>query len=122
MAGRGYKTETVVLRSLRFGEADRVLHLYTLERGRVGAGARPARPLLPTQAALAVGVPAPPDELRRVRGGRAARRLLAARGRSGLRELRRGLAAAVEGGHRRDRGTARDAARRCGHLEARRPR
>ncbi|TML16553.1 MAG: DNA repair protein RecO [Actinobacteria bacterium] len=43
MAGRGYKTETVVLRSLRFGEADRVLHLYTLERGRVGAVAKGIR-------------------------------------------------------------------------------
>src|SRR5947208_117886 len=30
MAGRGYKTEAVVLRSFRLGEADRVLHLYTL--------------------------------------------------------------------------------------------
>src|ERR671919_2565966 len=43
MAGRGYKTEAVVLRSLRFGEADRVLHLYTLERGRVGALAKGVR-------------------------------------------------------------------------------
>src|SRR5438034_10775816 len=43
MAGRSYKTETVVLRSLRFGEADRVLHLYTLERGRVGAVAKGIR-------------------------------------------------------------------------------
>src|ERR1044072_1427529 len=43
MAGRVYKTEAVVLRSLRFGEADRVLHLYTLERGRVGAVAKGVR-------------------------------------------------------------------------------
>ena len=43
MAGRSYKTEAVVLRSLRFGEADRVLHLYTLERGRVGAVAKGIR-------------------------------------------------------------------------------
>src|SRR5262245_23283709 len=43
MAGRGYKTEAVVLRSLRFGEADRVLHLYRLERGRVGAVAKGVR-------------------------------------------------------------------------------
>jgi DNA repair protein RecO (recombination protein O) len=43
MAGRGFKTEAVVLRSLRFGEADRVLHLYTLERGRVGAVAKGIR-------------------------------------------------------------------------------
>ena len=34
MARGSYKTEAVVLRSLRFGEADRVLHLYTLDRGR----------------------------------------------------------------------------------------
>jgi DNA repair protein RecO (recombination protein O) len=40
MAGRGYKTEGVVLRSFRLGEADRVLHLYTLARGRVGAVAK----------------------------------------------------------------------------------
>jgi DNA repair protein RecO (recombination protein O) len=43
MAGRSYKTEAVVLRSLRLGEADRVLHLYTLERGRVGAVAKGIR-------------------------------------------------------------------------------
>src|SRR5436189_4606058 len=43
MAGRGYRTEAVVLRSLRFGEADRILHLYTLERGRIGAIAKGIR-------------------------------------------------------------------------------
>jgi DNA repair protein RecO (recombination protein O) len=43
MARRTYKTEAVVLRSLRLGEADRVLHLYTLERGRVGAVAKGIR-------------------------------------------------------------------------------
>src|SRR4029077_20598262 len=43
MAGRSYKTEAVVLRSFRLGEADRVLHLYTLERGRIGAVAKGAR-------------------------------------------------------------------------------
>jgi DNA repair protein RecO (recombination protein O) len=43
MAGRSYKTEAVVLRSFRFGEADRVLHLYTLERGRIGAMAKGVR-------------------------------------------------------------------------------
>lgn len=43
MAGRAYKTEAVVLRSLRFGEADRVLHLYTLDRGRIGAVAKGIR-------------------------------------------------------------------------------
>jgi DNA repair protein RecO (recombination protein O) len=43
MAGRTYKTEAVVLRSFRFGEADRVLHVYTLDRGRVGAVAKGIR-------------------------------------------------------------------------------
>src|SRR6476469_2062093 len=43
MARGSYKTEAVVLRSIRFGEADRVLHLYTLERGRVGAVAKGVR-------------------------------------------------------------------------------
>jgi len=43
MAGRSSKTEAVVLRSIRLGEADRVLHLYTLERGRVGAVAKGVR-------------------------------------------------------------------------------
>jgi DNA repair protein RecO (recombination protein O) len=43
VAGRTYKTEAVVLRSLRFSEADRILHLYTLERGRVGAIAKGVR-------------------------------------------------------------------------------
>jgi DNA repair protein RecO (recombination protein O) len=40
---RTYKTEAVVLRSIRFGEADRVLHVYTLERGRIGAVAKGVR-------------------------------------------------------------------------------
>ena len=43
MAGRAYKTEAVVLRSFRLGEADRVLHVYTLDRGRVGAVAKGVR-------------------------------------------------------------------------------
>jgi DNA repair protein RecO (recombination protein O) len=43
VAGRTYKTEAVVLRSFRFGEADRILHLYTLDRGRVGAVAKGIR-------------------------------------------------------------------------------
>ncbi len=43
MAGRSYKTEAIVLRSMRFGEADRVLHLYTLDRGRIGAVAKGIR-------------------------------------------------------------------------------
>ena len=37
------KTEAIVLRSIRFGEADRILHLYTPGRGRVGAIAKGVR-------------------------------------------------------------------------------
>jgi DNA repair protein RecO (recombination protein O) len=43
VASRTVKTEAVVLRSIRYGEADRILHLFTLERGRVGAIAKGAR-------------------------------------------------------------------------------
>jgi DNA repair protein RecO (recombination protein O) len=43
MASRSYATDAVVLRSIRFGEADRVLHLYTAERGRIGAVAKGVR-------------------------------------------------------------------------------
>ncbi len=43
MAGRAYSTDAVVLRSMRLGEADRVLHLYTRARGRVGAVAKGVR-------------------------------------------------------------------------------
>ena len=41
--GRSYETESVVLRSMRFSEADRMLHLFTLERGRVNAIAKGVR-------------------------------------------------------------------------------
>jgi DNA repair protein RecO (recombination protein O) len=41
--GRTYKTEAVVLRSIRYAEADRILHLYTSDRGRVGAIAKGIR-------------------------------------------------------------------------------
>jgi DNA repair protein RecO (recombination protein O) len=37
------KTEAVVLRSMRYGEADRILHLYTPNRGRVAAIAKGVR-------------------------------------------------------------------------------
>jgi DNA repair protein RecO (recombination protein O) len=37
------KTEGIVLRSLRYGEADRILHLYTPHRGRVSAIAKGVR-------------------------------------------------------------------------------
>jgi DNA repair protein RecO (recombination protein O) len=43
MAGRAYSTEAVVLRSIRLGEADRVLHLYTEAHGRIGAVAKGVR-------------------------------------------------------------------------------
>ncbi len=42
MAG-SFKTEAVVLRSIRYGEADRVLHLYSADRGRIGAMAKGVR-------------------------------------------------------------------------------
>jgi DNA repair protein RecO (recombination protein O) len=41
--GRTYRTEAIVLRSLRFSEADRILHLYTQGRGRIGAIAKGVR-------------------------------------------------------------------------------
>ena len=37
------KTEAVVLRGIKYGEADRILHLYTPERGRVSAIAKGVR-------------------------------------------------------------------------------
>lgn len=43
MAGKTVKTEAVVLRSIRYGEADRILHLYSRDRGRIGAIAKGAR-------------------------------------------------------------------------------
>jgi len=37
------KTEAVVLRSMRYAEADRILHIYTPHRGRIGAIAKGVR-------------------------------------------------------------------------------
>lgn len=37
------KSEAIVLRSIRYGEADRILHLYTANRGRVSAIAKGSR-------------------------------------------------------------------------------
>src|SRR4051794_10753375 len=37
------KTEGIVLRGIRYGEADRILHLYTPEHGRVSAIAKGVR-------------------------------------------------------------------------------
>ncbi len=41
--GRALKTEAIVLRSIRYGEADRILHLYTPRHGRQAAIAKGAR-------------------------------------------------------------------------------
>jgi len=41
--GNTVKTEAIVLRSIRYGEADRILHLYSVDRGRIGAIAKGAR-------------------------------------------------------------------------------
>ncbi len=43
MAGKTVKTEAIVLRSIRYGEADRILHLYSKTQGRIGAIAKGAR-------------------------------------------------------------------------------
>jgi DNA repair protein RecO (recombination protein O) len=43
MSNRAVKTEAVVLRSMRYGEADRILQLYTSNRGRVSAIAKGVR-------------------------------------------------------------------------------
>jgi DNA repair protein RecO (recombination protein O) len=43
MAGHPLKTEAVVLRSLRYGEADRILHVFTPHRGKLGAIAKGVR-------------------------------------------------------------------------------
>ena len=43
MPGSTVKTEAIVLRSIRYGEADRILHLYSKTRGRIGAIAKGAR-------------------------------------------------------------------------------
>jgi DNA repair protein RecO (recombination protein O) len=37
------KTEGIVVRSLRYGEADRILHVYTPRRGKIGAIAKGVR-------------------------------------------------------------------------------
>jgi DNA repair protein RecO (recombination protein O) len=43
VGGTTVKTEAIVLRSIRYGEADRILHLYSRTRGRIGAIAKGAR-------------------------------------------------------------------------------
>ena len=43
MAGTTLKTEAVVLRSIRYGEADRIVHLYSAAKGRIGAIAKGSR-------------------------------------------------------------------------------
>ncbi len=43
MPSRTFKDEAIVLRSIRYGEADRIVHLLTRDRGRLGAIAKGAR-------------------------------------------------------------------------------
>jgi DNA repair protein RecO (recombination protein O) len=43
VAGKTVKTEAIVLRSIRYAEADRILHLYSKTLGRLGAIAKGAR-------------------------------------------------------------------------------
>ncbi|HZJ28631.1 MAG TPA: DNA repair protein RecO, partial [Solirubrobacterales bacterium] len=43
MAAKIFKTEAVVLRGIRYGEADRILHLYSPTYGRLGAIAKGVR-------------------------------------------------------------------------------
>jgi DNA repair protein RecO (recombination protein O) len=38
-----FKTEAIVLRSIRYGEADRILHFYSKTKGRIGAIAKGTR-------------------------------------------------------------------------------
>src|SRR3954454_15044031 len=109
MAGRAYSTEAVVLRSIRFGEADRVLHLYTEAHRRVGARAKgrgkdDAALRRGARAALA-GRARPPSRTRRARDGyRGAARPVAPGGTRGLLPVlgrddrRRGDAAPVQRG------------------------
>lgn len=40
---QSFKTDAIVLRKLRYGEADSILHVYTRERGRIGAIAKGVR-------------------------------------------------------------------------------
>ena len=40
---KSYKTEGIVLRSIRYGESDRILHIYSETHGRIGAIAKGAR-------------------------------------------------------------------------------
>jgi DNA repair protein RecO (recombination protein O) len=41
--GQTIKTDAIVLRSIRYGEADRILHVYTPDHGRISAIAKGAR-------------------------------------------------------------------------------
>ena len=99
------KTEAVVLRSMRYGEADRILHLYTPQRGKVGAiakGVRRARsrfggrlePFFRLDADPARGPQRPAHGDRRPRRSRATRGCAsdAARARHRRARLRRGRA------------------------------
>ena len=118
MAGRTYKTEAVVLRSFRFGEADRVLHLYTLDRGRVGALAKGVR-----KTQVAVRGAARAAQPRRARAPRGAGRATDGHGRGAHPLASCGARASVPARHRdgRCRGDA-PALPRAGAEPARVPR
>src|SRR6266511_2085312 len=73
--------------------------------------ARPAGPVVPAQAALALRLPAAPDELRELRHGRRrSDRVFGGCRRRGLCWVRKGGARPVPGRNRRDRGPARSPA------------
>ena len=61
------KTEAVVLRSIRYGEADRILHLYTPHRGRVSAIAKGVRRAQPLRRAPGAVLPPAPGAARGAR-------------------------------------------------------
>ena len=64
--GKTVKTEAIVLRSIRYGEADRILHLYSAARGRVGAIAKGARkPQVALRRPPGAVLPARPSPARR---------------------------------------------------------
>ena len=77
---RTVKTQAVVLRSIRYGEADRILHLYSATRGKVGAIAKGSRrpkcgsgqagAVLPAQPRPLRGAGRAADGDRRLDGGR----------------------------------------------------
>ena len=101
------------------GERARVRRAHAVPRRarRGGAcrrppGARPARAVVPAEAAVALGLPASRDQLRRMRRDGRARRVLGPGGRRRLPRARRRRAAALARRARGDRAAADHAARR----------